>query len=208
MLRTEHQGDALLSVAVIDGGGANIGSVLHALQRLGVEATLTTETAVIRRADRVILPGVGAARPAMARLQEAGLVEVLRSLTQPVLGICLGMQLLCTHSGEGEVECLGIIDARVRRFDDAIRLPIPHRGWNQVSASPPVHRLWPGAASHGWAYFVHSFEVPVCPSTVARCTYGREFSAAIARDNFLGVQFHPERSSAFGQAVLRSFLSS
>ncbi len=196
-----------MSVSLVDHGGANIGSVLHALQRLGVEAILTTEATVIRRADHVILPGVGAARPAMARLREIGLVDVLRSLSQPVLGICLGMQLLCTHSDEGDVDCLGVIDARARRFDETTRLPIPHRGWNQVEASCPAHRLCSGAAGHGWAYFVHSYEVPVCSATVAVSTYGSGFSAAIARDNFMGVQFHPERSSAFGQAVLRNFLS-
>jgi len=196
-----------MSVSLVDHGGANVGSVLHALHRLGVEATLTTEAPVIRRADRVILPGVGAARPAMARLRETGLVDVLRSLSQPVLGICLGMQLLCTHSDEGDVDCLGIIDAQVRRFDDSTRLPIPHRGWNQVEVCSPEHQLWAGAASPGWAYFVHSYEVPVCSSTVAVCRYGSHFSAAIASRNFLGVQFHPERSSAFGQAVLRNFLA-
>jgi glutamine amidotransferase len=196
-----------MNVALVDSGGANIGSVRFALQRLGVEAALTSDAAAIRNADRVILPGVGAAAAAMARLRESGLVEVLRSLTQPVLGVCLGMQLLCTHSDEGDVDCLGLIDADVRRFDDCDGLRIPHMGWNRVDTMTP-RPLFADGAGDGWAYFVHSFAVPVCAATLATCEYGGAFSAAIGRDNFLGVQYHPERSAAFGLATLRNFLSS
>lgn len=196
-----------MNVALVDSGGANIGSVRYALQRLGVEAALTSDAAAIRNADRVILPGVGAAAAAMARLRESGLVEVLRSLTQPVLGVCLGMQLLCTHSDEGDVDCLGLIDADVRRFDDRDGLRVPHMGWNRVDTMTP-HPLFADGIGDGWAYFVHSFAVPVCAATLATCEYGVAFSAAIGRDNFLGVQYHPERSAAFGLATLRNFLSS
>lgn len=195
-----------MNVALVDSGGANIGSVRYALQRLGVEAMLTSDAAAIRNADRVILPGVGAAAAAMARLRESGLVEVLRSLTQPVLGVCLGMQLLCAHSDEGSVDCLGLIETHVRRFDDRDGLRVPHMSWNRVDTMTP-HPLFADAAGDRWAYFVHSFAVPVCAATLATCEYGGAFSAAIGRDNFLGVQYHPERSAAFGLATLRNFLS-
>lgn len=195
-----------MSVALVDSGGANIGSVLYALQRLGVEAALTRDAAAIRQADRVILPGVGAAAPAMARLREAGLTEVLRSLTQPVLGVCLGMQLLCAYSEEGDVACLGLIDAPVRRLhaDDGLR--VPHMGWNRVAACRE-HPLNAGDAGNGWAYFVHGYAVPVGAATLATCEYGTAFSASIGRGNFAGVQYHPERSAAMGMAVLRNFLA-
>lgn len=194
-----------MNVALVDSGGANIGSVRYALQRLGVEATLTSDAAVIRAADRVILPGVGAAVPAMARLREAGLIGVIRSLTQPLLGVCLGMQLLCKHSDEGDVDGLGLIDASVRRFDHG-GLRVPHTGWNQVKSIVP-NSLLAEDAGGGWAYFVHSYAVPVCGATLATCDYGGGFSAAIRRDNFFGVQYHPERSAAFGMATLGNFLS-
>jgi glutamine amidotransferase len=196
-----------MSVALVDSGGANIGSVRYALQRLGVEAVLTSDAADIRAADHVILPGVGAAAPAMARLREGDLVDVLRSLTQPVLGVCLGMQLLCAHSEEGGVDCLGVIDTDVQRFDDRGGLRVPHVGWNQVKGVMP-NSLLAEDTGEGWAYFVHSYAVPVCAATLATCDYGGEFSAAIRRENFFGVQYHPERSAAFGVATLRNFLAS
>lgn len=195
-----------MNVALVDSGGANIGSVQYALQRLGVDATLTSDAGAIRAADRVILPGVGAAAPAMARLRENSLVGVLRSLTQPVLGVCLGMQLLCTHSEEGDVDCLGLVDASVRRFGECDGLRVPHMGWNRVEAVAP-NPLFADGAGNGWAYFVHSYAVPVCAATLATCDHGGAFSAAIGRDNFFGVQFHPERSADFGMATLRNFLS-
>jgi len=196
-----------MNVALVDSGGANIGSIRYALQRLGVEAALTSDAAAIRAADRVILPGVGAAAPAMARLRNSGLVEVLRSLTQPVLGVCLGMQLLCAHSDEGSVDCLGLIDANVQRFDGRDGLRVPHMGWNRVDTVAP-HRLFADKAGNDWAYFVHSYAVPVGAATLATCDYDGAFSAAIGRGNFVGVQYHPERSAAFGMAMLRNFLSS
>lgn len=196
-----------MNVALVDSGGANIGSVRYALQRLGVDAALTSDAIVIKAADRVILPGVGAASPAMARLREAGLVEVIRSLTQPVLGVCLGMQLLCKHSDEGDVDGLGLIDANVQRLAGPDALRVPHMGWNRVEAMAS-NPLFANDAGNGWAYFVHSYAVPVCAATLAACDYGGPFSAAIGCGNFLGVQFHPERSAAFGMATLRNFLLS
>lgn len=194
-----------MNVVLVDSGGANIGSVHYALQRLGVDAPLTRDAEAVRRADRVILPGVGAAAPAMARLREAGLVEVLRGLVQPVLGVCLGMQLLCAHSDEGGVDCLGLIDAPVRKLHGGDTLRVPHMGWNAVQACRD-HPLNAGEAGEGWAYFVHSYAVPMCKATLATCDYGAPFSAAIGQGNFMGVQYHPERSAALGLAVLRNFL--
>jgi len=195
-----------VNVVLVDSGGANIGSLRYALQRMGVEAPLTRDAETIRRADRVILPGVGAAAPAMARLREAGLVEVLRGLGQPVLGVCLGMQLLCAHSEEGDVDCLGLIDAPVRRFHGQGDLRVPHMGWNEVKACTG-HPLCASDAREGWAYFVHSYRVPVCTATLATCAYGTTFSAAVGQENFMGVQYHPERSAAMGMAVLGNFLA-
>jgi len=196
-----------MSVVLVDAGGTNIGSVRYALQRLGVDAALTADAAAIRAADKVILPGVGAAGPGMARLRELGLVDLLRSLTQPVLGVCLGMQLLCAHSEEGDTACLGLIPAPVRRFTGAPGLRVPHMGWNRVSAQRE-HPLLAGLGDDGQAYFVHSYAVPTGDWTLASSDYGEPFSAAIARGNFLGMQFHPERSAAFGARLLKNFLDS
>jgi len=196
-----------MSVVLVDAGGTNIGSVRYALQRLGVDAALTVDAAAIRAADKVILPGVGAAGPGMARLRELGLVDLLRSLTQPVLGVCLGMQLLCAHSEEGDTACLGLIPAPVRRFTGAPGLRVPHMGWNRVTAQRE-HPLLAGLGDDGQAYFVHSYAVPTGDWTLASSDYGEPFSAAIARGNFLGMQFHPERSAAFGARLLKNFLDS
>jgi glutamine amidotransferase len=195
-----------MAVVLVDAGGTNIGSVRYALQRLGVDASLTRDPAVIRAADKVILPGVGAAGPGMARLRELELVDVLRKLSQPVLGVCLGMQLLCTHSEEGDTECLGLIPAEVRRFVEAPGLRVPHMGWNRLTVSQP-HRLLEGLGEDGWAYFVHSYAVPIGDFTVATTDYAGPFSAVVARGNFHGMQFHPERSAAVGARLLQNFLS-
>ncbi len=194
-----------MAVVLVDAGGTNIGSVRYALQRLGVEAALTADPDTIRGADKVILPGVGAAGPGMARLRQLGLVEVMRSLTRPVLGVCLGMQLLCAHSEEGDTECLGVIDAPVRRFREAPGRRVPHMGWNALE---PVreHPLLAGLAAGEQAYFVHSYAVPVGECTLATTDFGGPFSAVIARGNFHGMQFHPERSAAVGAKLLRNFL--
>ncbi len=194
-----------MAVVLVDAGGTNIGSVRYALQRLGVEAALTADPAAISKADKVILPGVGAAGPGMARLRELGLVELMRSLTQPVLGVCLGMQLLCAHSEEGDTDCLGVIDASVRRFHEAPGLRVPHMGWNALAPVRP-HPLLDGLAAGEQAYFVHSYAVPVGDYTLATSDFGGPFSAVIARGNFHGMQFHPERSAAVGAQLLRNFL--
>jgi imidazole glycerol-phosphate synthase subunit HisH len=195
-----------MAVVLVDAGGTNIGSVRYALQRLGVEAALTSDPETIRGADKVILPGVGAAGPGMARLRELGLVELMRSLTRPVLGVCLGMQLLCAHSEEGDTECLGVIDAPVRRFREAPGLRVPHMGWNALE---PVraHPLLDGLVAGEQAYFVHSYAVPTGDYTLATADFGGPFSAVIASGNFHGMQFHPERSAAVGARLLRNFLS-
>ncbi|MDE2307443.1 MAG: imidazole glycerol phosphate synthase subunit HisH [Xanthomonadaceae bacterium] len=195
-----------MAVVLVDAGGTNIGSVRYALQRLGVDAALTADPARIRAADKVILPGVGAAGPGMARLRELGLVELMRGLTQPVLGVCLGMQLLCAHSEEGDTACLGLIPAAVGRFAGAPGLRIPHMGWNRLRAKRP-HRLLAGMGDDDWAYFVHSYAVPVGEYTLATADYAGEFSAVVARGNFHGMQFHPERSAAAGARLLKNFLS-
>jgi imidazole glycerol-phosphate synthase subunit HisH len=194
------------SVVLVDAGGTNIGSVRYALQRLGVDAALTADAATIRAADKVILPGVGAAGPGMARLRELGLVELMRSLTQPVLGVCLGMQLLCMHSEEGNTECLGLIAAPVRRFTEAPGLRVPHMGWNRLVAKQP-HPLLTGLGDGDQAYFVHSYAVPVGDWSLATSDYGDAFSAVITRDNFHGMQFHPERSAVVGAKLLQNFLA-
>jgi glutamine amidotransferase len=195
-----------MSVVLVDAGGTNIGSVRYALQRLGVEASLTSDAATIRAADKVILPGVGAAGPGMARLRELGLVELMRSLTQPVLGVCLGMQLLCAHSEESDTTCLGVIPAPVQRFIDKPGLRVPHMGWNALRVCQ-THPLTAGLGEGEQAYFVHSYAVPQGKYTLAATDYEGEFSAVIARANFHGMQFHPERSAAVGARLLKNFLS-
>jgi imidazole glycerol-phosphate synthase subunit HisH len=195
----------MTDVAIIDNGGANIASLRIALDRLGAGAQLTTEPDALRRARRVILPGVGAAADAMERLRSLQLVELIPTLTQPVLGICLGMQLLFASSDEGDTTCLGLIDARVSRFPDRAGLPVPHMGWNQVRArceSPLLQDL----ADDPYMYFVHSYAAPVGPWTVATTDYGGEFSAVVRQRNFHGAQFHPERSARAGSRLLRNFL--
>ncbi|MEP7184222.1 MAG: imidazole glycerol phosphate synthase subunit HisH [Rhodanobacter sp.] len=194
-----------MSIVLVDAGGTNIGSVRYALQRLGVDAALTSDSEMIRTADKVIVPGVGAAGPGMARLRELGLVDLLRSLTQPVLGVCLGMQLLCSHSEEGDTACLGLIPAKVKHFAATQGLRVPHMGWNQLRATQP-HPLLTGLGENDQAYFVHSYSVPVGDYTLATTEYGAPFSAVIARANFHGMQFHPERSAAVGAKLLQNFL--
>lgn len=194
-----------MRVVLIDSGGANIGSVRYALQRLGIDAPLSGDVAEIRAADRVILPGVGAAAPAMARLRELGLVDTIRSLTQPLLGICLGMQLLFEGSDEGGVETLGLLPGRVGRLRGGPGLRVPHMGWNRLElrGGDP---LLEGIADGARAYFVHSYAAPVTADCLAACTHGEAFAAVVARGNVCGAQFHPERSAAVGARLLSNFL--
>jgi len=192
-------------LAIVDSGGANIASVRFALARLGIESNLTTDLAVIRAAERVILPGVGSAAEGMRRLRDRGLVECVRSLTQPVLGICLGMQLLFDGSDEGPTETLGLIAGRVALLSASPGVRVPHMGWNTLQVPAPSPLLAGINAAHRF-YFVHSYAAPLGTFTVASSTHGAGFSAVVRRDNFQGVQFHPERSGESGARVLRNFL--
>ena len=193
-------------VAIVDGGCGNIASLMFALERLGHEGVLTTDAGVIRAAPRVILPGVGAARAAMERLAAHGLDRLLPTLTQPVLGICLGLQLLFAASEEDDARCLGIIPGTVRRLEASPDRPVPHMGWNQLTVTRPVPLL-AGIDSGTHMYFVHSYAADVGAVTVATTDYGRPFTAVLAHGNFQACQFHPERSGPAGARVLANFLA-
>jgi glutamine amidotransferase len=193
-------------LAIIDSGGANIASVRFAIERLGVNAELTTDPERVRSATHVILPGVGMAADCMGRLQQSGLVETIRSLKQPLLGICVGMQLLFESSDEGDVSCLGVLPGRVQRFPNRAGLPVPHMGWNQLNVLRPTI-LTQGIHADDYVYFVHSYAAPVSDLTLAATDYGAPFSAIVQKGNIYGAQFHPERSARVGAIVLRNFLS-
>ena len=193
-------------VVVIDNGGANTASLRFALARLDVEPELTCDAHTIGAATHVILPGVGAAADAMERLRAHRLDALIPRLTQPVLGICLGMQLLYEASEEGEAQCLGTIPGIARRLRPVKGRPVPHMGWNTVRSARDTGLLT-GVEDGAHAYFVHSYALAVGSETVAVTEYGTEFSAAIAHANFFGTQFHPERSAATGAAILRNFLA-
>lgn len=193
-----------MAIAVVNSGGANISSVLHALGRLGTEPLFTHDAGIIRSADRVILPGVGAAGNAMDVLRSHGLVDVIRGLAQPVLGICLGMQLLFDSSEEDDASLLGLIPARLGQLPSETGLRVPHMGWNAIETTTddPLTRGIDGK----WFYFVHSFAAPVGGWTLATSTHGQSFSAVVRQDNFTGAQFHPERSASAGARLLKNFL--
>jgi imidazole glycerol-phosphate synthase subunit HisH len=191
---------------VIVASGANIASLQFALERLGAAASVSADAAAIRAASHVILPGVGAAAEAMARLRQCGLDAVVPGLQQPVLGICLGMQLLHETSQEGEVDCLGIIPGRAARLAPCPGRPVPHMGWNTLDIRRPC-ALLEGLADGDYAYFVHSYALDISEATVASTTYGAPFSACVQWRNFYGAQFHPERSAAVGARVLQNFLA-
>lgn len=194
-----------MTIAIIDSGGANIASLVYALQRLSTPAQLTTDRQTIERADKVILPGVGAARAAMDRLREHDLVDTIRNLSQPVLGICLGMQLLVEASEEEDVDCLGIIPGVARKLEGGVTCPVPNMGW---CATHPVgqHALLDGIDDGTYFYYVHSYAVPVSDHTLATAEHSKTFSAVISKDNFVAAQFHPERSSTAGSRLLSNFL--
>ena len=193
-----------MKIAIIDYKAGNIKSVEAALQRLGCETILTKDPQTISAADKVIFPGVGHANAALEALKAAGLDTLIPSLTQPVLGICLGMQMMCRRSEEGDTPCLDIFDAEVVKFRPEHGEKIPHMGWNQISQlkSP----LFEGIPDGSFMYFVHSYMVPVFEHTAAKCGYAQDFSAAIARDNFYGCQFHPEKSGNIGLKILENFI--
>lgn len=192
-----------MKVAIVKYNGGNTASVANALIRLGVEPLITDAADELRAADKVIFPGVGEASTAMNYLRERGLDSIIRSLTQPVLGICLGMQLMCETSEENTTQCLGIMPYRVRRFESGT-LKIPHTGWNRISELDST--LFEGVAEGERVYFVHGYYVETGESTTATCEYGQEFSAAFGRDNFHAIQFHPEKSGFVGERILKNFL--
>lgn len=198
-----------MRAVILDTGCANLSSLAFAVKRLGVEPIITREAAEIRRADRIFLPGVGTARAAMSSIEARGLAELIRAASQPVLGICLGEQILGRWSEEtGGVDLLGLIDAEVRELKTG-SLPLPHMGWNRVhpvDGNPAAELLFKGIAPGEWFYFVHSYAMPVGPCTAARCEYGEPFTAAAAAGNFMGVQFHPERSGRAGARLIANFL--
>lgn len=193
-------------IAVVDYNAGNIRSVLCALERLGAKAELTCERDKILSADRVIFPGVGQAESAMAELEKRGLVETLRQVKRPFLGICLGMQLMNAFSEEGDVNLLSLFDNRVSLFPSDLGFKIPHVGWNSISfnSSP----LFEGIESGSYVYYVHSYYVPLSSSTIATTDYDNlTFTASMAKDNFFGCQFHPEKSGEVGERILKNFLS-
>jgi imidazole glycerol-phosphate synthase subunit HisH len=193
------------ATVIVDTGGANLASLRFALERLGVEASVSSDAATIGAAERVLLPGVGAAGDAMQRLAAQGLAPLLPTLRQPVLGICLGMQLLFEASEEGPTRCLGILPGAVRRLVPAPGRRVPHMGWNRIRA---LHEdaLTSGLEASDYFYFVHGYAAPVATATLASTSYGEELSAVVRTRNFWGVQFHPERSGRPGARILRNFL--
>lgn len=194
----------MIRLTIIDTGCANLSSVKFAFERLGYSAEITNDLNKIKSADKLILPGVGTAKAAMLNLQHLGLVEVIQNLTQPVLGICLGMQLMTEFSTEGNVVTLGLMNGQTDLIPDS-GLPLPHMGWNKVHYTPD-HPLFAGIEQDSHFYFVHSYAVQPNENTIATSHYGVDFSAAIANKNFYGVQFHPERSGKNGALLLKNFV--
>ena len=193
-----------MKVAIIDYKSGNVQSVLFALQRMNIEAELTADHRKIRDAHKVIFPGVGEASTTMATLKDRGLDKLIKSLTQPVLGICLGMQLLCKHSEENDTYCLGVFPMEVKRFrpSSELGLKVPHMGWNKITNVHPSI----GKVNNQFVYFVHSYYVEMNPYNVGTCDYVLPFSAIIKKDNFTATQFHPEKSGPVGQLILEKFL--
>lgn len=195
-----------MNVAIIKYNAGNIFSVLYALKRIGIEAVVTDDFDTIRNADKVIFPGVGEASSAMAYLREKGMDQLIINLKQPVLGICIGLQLMCRHSEEGNVDCMGIFDTDVKKFENIgdNKLKIPHMGWNTISASNnPLLKNIDGK----YVYFVHSYYAPKCEHTISTCNYIVPFSAALQKDNFYATQFHPEKSGDIGEIILQNFIA-
>jgi len=196
-------------IAIVDTGGANIASVVNAFFRLGLESKLTDDAALIQDSPHVILPGVGAAEDSMNRLQDKGLVDVIRSLTQPVLGICLGMQLLFEKSEEGNVDCLGIFPGTVSAMkpNPEKEITIPHMGWNRLQIEDPKNPLVQYLPPEAYVYFVHSYCGPLGDWVAATANHGGNLPAIVSKNIFMGTQFHPERSGTVGAQILRNFIS-
>ena len=193
-----------MKVVVLKYNAGNIQSVLYALERIGMTtAEVTDDPLRIRTADKVIFPGVGEASSAMSYLRERKLDKLIRELTQPVLGICLGMQLMCRHTEEGDTECLGIFDNEVKKFNHGLK--VPQIGWNRVHSLKGA--LLQQVEQGSYCYFVHSYYASLGAATIAETDYGIRFSSALHKDNFYGVQFHPEKSAAAGEQILRNFLN-
>ncbi|WP_298951261.1 imidazole glycerol phosphate synthase subunit HisH [uncultured Nonlabens sp.] len=196
-------------IAIVKYNAGNIGSVTNALNRLGIKNKVTDDPEELKAADKVIFPGVGEAGTAMNYLRERGLDEVIKNLKQPVLGICLGMQLMCNHSEEGDTECLGIFNTTVKKFPTTAGMKVPHMGWNSLNTevvnqqSTILQGLQPAAD----VYYVHSFYAEVCENTVAACDYILPFSSVLQKDNFYATQFHPEKSASIGEEILKNFIS-
>ncbi|MBS7352194.1 MAG: imidazole glycerol phosphate synthase subunit HisH [Muribaculaceae bacterium] len=194
-----------MKVAILKYNAGNVFSVDCALRRLGVEPIVTDNVEQLRRADKVVFPGVGEASSAMAYLRSRHLDELIRSLTQPVIGICIGQQLLCRNSEEGNTECIGVFDTSVKRFSEAPGVKVPEMGWNTIK--PLVDNpLLKGIDENSYVYYVHSYYVPVCDDTIAVTDYSLPFSAAMNKDNFYATQFHPEKSGGVGELILKNFL--
>jgi glutamine amidotransferase len=201
-------------IAIVKYNAGNIGSVTNALNRLGVANTVTDDPTELKNADKVIFPGVGEAGTAMKYLKERGLDVVIKELKQPVLGICLGMQLMCNHSEEGDTECLGIFDTRVKKFrplsGSELGLKVPHMGWNSLNSEKSLITHLSGLLTNilpsNDVYYVHSYYAEVCESTEAACDYIVPFSSVLHKDNFYATQFHPEKSAGVGEQILKNFV--
>lgn len=193
-------------IAIVDYDTGNLCSVWNALERIGAKYVITDNADVIKNADKVLLPGVGEASSAMKKLHERGLCEVIKGLTQPVLGICIGMQLMCRCSEEGNTQCLGIFDTEVKRFsaDKKAGVKVPHMGWNEIHniKTPLLDNLKEGE----FLYFVHSFAPQLCDEAIATSNNGVQFAAALNKGNFYGTQFHPEKSGSIGELILKNFI--
>jgi glutamine amidotransferase len=192
-----------MKIVIIDYGAGNVQSVLFALERLGFTGTVTDEWEMIASADKVIFPGVGEAGSAMKKLNESGLDVLIPKLKQPVLGICLGMQLLCKSTEEGNTKGLGIFDINIQRFSNNVK--VPQMGWNTIYNLKSS--LFEGIKPNEYMYLVHSFYAPICKETIATTDYEFEYASALQKDNFYGVQFHPEKSGSFGEQILSNFLN-
>lgn len=194
-----------MQVAIVKYNAGNIRSVVNALHRCGVEAVLTDEVETLMSADKVIFPGQGEARTTMTYLREHRLDEVIRNLRQPVLGICIGMQLLCRHSEEEDTDCLGVFDVDVVKFRPTLHEDkVPQMGWNTIEGMKSD--LFKGLSKEEFVYFVHSFYAPLCDDTIATTNYVQPYSSALHRGNFYATQFHPEKSGAVGERIIRNFL--